>query len=523
MSSQKPWSQDVNLCEFLLSRHVREGRGEGVALLYRDCSFTYAEIDNMASKVGAFLLKRGVQPRDRIVLVLPDTPSFVAALFGSLAIGAIAVPLSPTLTTDEVSEITIRMRPRLCIVDEQFPDKCCELKDLCTDVVTAGDWVHRTGVFEEEASRSSPELVIHHRSANSIAYCLFSSGTSGPAKGIPHKHTDILECVAAYSLPVLRMAPSDRVLAVPKLTFGYGLGGNLFSSCFVGATSILLPQKSTGETIAAAADRYNPTLFLAQPRVLAEILQSDVSIGLKKLRLAVSAGEVLVNALYRRWRNKYEVDLLDGFGSTEVGHVFITNRIGDVKSECAGRTVDGFSVNIRTDGGEMAPSGTIGHLWVAGPSLATEYWEDPYRTRQQFADGWVRTGDLARMDQDGYIYISGRSDDMIKAGCGQWVSPIEIEAAIEQDNSVAECAVVGCADLLGIIRPKAYVVLRGGERPSAEIEARLKALVAKRWPELSHKHLGAVDFATSLPRNSNGKLQRFRLRPATLTEFSYQC
>jgi acyl-coenzyme A synthetase/AMP-(fatty) acid ligase len=279
----------------------------------------------------------------------------------------------------------------------------------------------------------------------------------------------------------------------------------------------------------AAADRYSPTLFLAQPRLLADLLRtpseggSDGLDSFRRLRLAVTAGEVLVEALYQRWHAAIGCELLDGFGSTEVGHVFITNRVGDARPGCAGRVVDGFSVRIVDETGAPAPAGVIGEMWVSGPSLAPGYLREPERTAVHFVDGWVRTGDLARCDEDGYIFICGRADEMIKAGCGQWVSPTEIEAVVARDSVVADCAVVGYSDPLGVVRPKAYVVLVAGTRPSVEIEARLKSAVASRFSELPHKHVDAVEFVSSLPRGATGKLQRFRLKPATLTEFSYQC
>jgi acyl-coenzyme A synthetase/AMP-(fatty) acid ligase len=239
--------------------------------------------------------------------------------------------------------------------------------------------------------------------------------------------------------------------------------------------------------------------------------------------LAVSAGEVLVPALYEKWRAKFTVELLDGFGSTEIGHVFISNRVGDVRKGSAGRMVDGHQAKILDESGGAVTDNAVGHLWVTGPSLAKGYWNDPARTRRHFDNGWVRTGDLFRRDEEGYYYSYGRADDMIKAGCGQWIAPTEVESVLLGDGAVAEVAVVGCSDANGIVRPKAYVVLRSGQRPRFEIEQRLKAAVAERWPEMTYKHLTAVEFTSGLPRNQNGKLERFKLSPATLTEFSYEC
>jgi acyl-coenzyme A synthetase/AMP-(fatty) acid ligase len=275
--------------------------------------------------------------------------------------------------------------------------------------------------------------------------------------------------------------------------------------------------------MAAAAKSYSPTVFLAQPRLLADLLRADSLEAFASLRLAVTAGEVLGSALYAHWRDRGGCELLDGFGSTEVGHVFITNRIEDVRPACAGRTIEGFSVRLSDELGRQVPCGVVGEIWVRGPSLAPGYCDEPERTRTCFVDGWFRTGDLGYRDEGGYIYICGRADDMIKTGCGQWVSPVEIEAVIADHPVVADCAVVGYSSPLGVVGLKAYAVLAPGARPDPELEERLKAAVAGRFGELAYKRIDAVEFVSALPRSATGKLQRYRLKPATLTEFSYEC
>ncbi len=511
----------LNLCDYMVYRHIREGRGDSIALLYKGSELTYSKIADLVSRSALVLRAQGVQPGDRVLLLLPDAPAFVALFFGILQVGGIAIPLNPGLEEVEVSQIAVHVNAKIAFVDEALQGKFAGLEAAGRPVMTVGDCVGRRAAFEQQAE-SGADLQVE-RAVDAVGYILFSSGTTGAPKGIPHRHTDIIDCIKAYSLPILNMSAADRVLAVPKLTFGYGLGGNLLSAFYVGGASILVPEPSSWESIGEAAARYSPTLFLGQPRLISNLLDGHLPEAFQHLRVAVSAGEVLAPALYQRWRAKLDVELLDGFGSTEIGHVFISNRIGDVRQGCAGRVLDGFEARILDDAGAEVGPDTVGHLWIRGSSLASGYWNDPERTRQHFRDGWARTGDLFRRDEEGYYYATGRSDDMIKAGCGQWVSPTEMEALLLEDEVVSDCAVVGFADEDGVVRPKAFIVLRSGLRPSVDIEERLKRMVAERWPDLPHKQLGAVEFVSALPRSSTGKLQRFRLRPATLTEFSYEC
>ena len=512
----------LNLSDLLVYRNIREGRGDSVALLYQNSKFTYSKIADLVSRAAEFLRRHGLEPGDRCLMLLPDNPAFVVAFFAVLEMGGTVFPINPAMGEKEVSAIAVRAKVKLIFVDETLAGKYKSLDSLGAVIVTTGDCSGRRAEFEEgiellNVSPSRPDTI------SDTAYCLFSSGTTGSPKGIPHRHHDIVECIKAYSLPVLGMSSNDRVLAVPKLTFGYGLGGNLLSSFYVGGTSILVPEAPCRESMLEAAARYKPTLFLGQPRVIADLLQRPPYGSFEHLRLAVSAGEVLASVLYQRWQEAVKVELLDGFGSTEVGHVFISNSVGDVRPGCAGRVLADFEVKILDDQDVEVPPNTIGHLWVRGPSLALEYWEDPERTRQHFRNGWVRTGDLFRQDAEGYLYACGRADDMIKAGCGQWVSPQEVESVLQEDHSVADCAVIGYSDEYGVVRTKAYVQLHPEHRPSADLEKHLKRMVSERWPEMDYKHLSALEFASELPRSSTGKLQRFRLRPATLTEFSYDC
>lgn len=517
------WPEDVNLAHHLVIRHVENGQGRRTAIMYEDREITYEELSSLIPRAANLLDATGIGKEDSVVLLIPDTPAFVTAFFAILHVGAVAVPLNPLLSCNDVTDLVLAVGPKAVFVDADFEDKFRDLQKIISNLFVTGDCCDRQDQFESLLANTIETTSPPTRARDAIAYCLFSSGTTGRPKGIPHRHTDILHCIEAYSVPILGMCQEDRVLAVPKLTFGYGLGGNLLSSLYVGAASILIPETISRVALLRNASRYSPTLFLGQPRMIADLIRNGSTHELSTLRLAVSAGEVLAPALYDLWRSTRDVELLDSFGSTEVGHVFISNHIGDVQASCAGRVVHGFEVKILDDAGQPVPLGAIGHLWVRGPSLALEYWNDRERTEQSFVNGWAKTGDLFRQDERGYLYACGRADDMIKAGCGQWVSPIELENTLQEHPHVLEVAVVGYSDELGIVRPKAIVVLRAGIRPSTALERELRSCVSATYQDFPYKHLGAVEFASSLPRSSTGKLQRFLLKPATLTEFSYNC
>lgn len=390
--------------------------------------------------------------------------------------------------------------------------------------VGAGDCHGVRSELEEAITAAAAEPEPCSSSAGTLAYCLFSSGTTGRPKGIVHRHTDILHCADAYAVAVLGMGEDEVVLAVPKLTFGYGLGGNLLFALLLGAAATLVPEPSTAASIAAAARTYEPSLMLAQPRMISEILGDEAHpAAFTSLRLAVSAGEALSPALYDRWKAATGLELLDGFGSTEVGHIFISNYPDDARPGCAGRVLPGYEVKILDESGDPLPVGATGALWVKGASVAPFYWNDPDRTATAFRDGWVASGDLFHADSDGYLYYRGRSDEMIKAGCGAWVSPTALEAVLVGHPTVLECAVAGASDADGVVRPRAYAVLHADREPGLALAGELKALVAERWPELSYMHLQDVVFLPALPRTSTGKVQRFKLGAGTLTEFSYEC
>jgi acyl-coenzyme A synthetase/AMP-(fatty) acid ligase len=522
LTSDQILPRDINLAEHLVYEKPARGVGARLALEIDDRRISYAELTRDTQALASVLERHGVESGDRVAIVLGDCETFALAFFAILHLGAVAVPLNPSYAREDFDLLFARLEPKLAIVQEESHHKIAGTTRF--PLLQASGNLQQPGEVETDliAARGTPAPAIV-RDSDRVAYILHSSGTTGPPKSIPHRHEDIIHCIKAYAIAILGMTADDRVLAVPKLTFGYGLGGNLLSSLYVGGCSILVRQLSSPDVMRDAARRFRPTLFLAQPRTLVGVLQLGDPDVFSELRLAVSAGEVLAPSLRQKWLDATSVELLDGFGSTEVGHVFISNVPGKVVPGSAGRVVPGFEVSIVDEAGELVPPETPGQLLVRGPSLAACYYRDPERTADVFVDGWVRTGDVFRADRDGNHFALGRADDMIKVGCGEWVSPIELEMWLSTDPAVADCAVSAWQDADGILRVKAHVVLTNGLRPVSTITDRLTALVRRRAQEMTHKQLAAVDYVSALPRSANGKLQRSRLGAVSMTEYSYSC
>jgi benzoate-CoA ligase len=520
-------AEPVNLAEHLLDRHVREGRGERTMLWYQSSRFTYAEVADLTSRAASVLRDLGVCEQDRVLLLLPDTPAFVGAFFGALALGGIVVPLSPALTPDDVLFVTAHTEARIAIVDERIADKFSTLRSVPTlsELVLAGDCAGVRSTWERALDTAEPRSNPTKPVRGDLAYCLFSSGTTGRPKGVVHRHADILHCARAYALPELEMNERDVILSIPKLSFGYGLGGNLLFGALVGASCILEDEPSSATKVCALAIRHSPTVLLAQPRMIAEVLElNPPPETFSHLRCCISAGENLPPSLAERWMGRFGTEVLDGYGSTEMGHIFISSRRGDFRAGSVGRVLRDYDVRIVDERGEPIPRGEVGELWARGPSLAPFYWNDSRRTKEAFRDGgWFATGDLFSQDAEGYLYPRGRIDELIKVGCGEWVSPGEIEEVLSRHAAVADSAVVAGSDPNGITRLKAYVVLRPESVPSESLEEELKERVRQEWPDLHHKRLSLVEFASALPRTVNGKLQRFKLSQQSAIGFSYDC
>jgi benzoate-CoA ligase family protein len=512
----------LNACWYLLDRRLEAGDGERVALEQGGARVSHAELAARVAQAANGLRALGVRPEERVPLVLLDAVEFVASFLGALRIGAVPVPMSTMLTGGELAFQCNDARARVAIasgalapVVKDMVAECRELTDLVIDgdgqngfeVALAGPLrVHR---YQQWATEQPTEAEVYPTSPDSPAFWLYTSGTTGKPKAAMHRHADLPYTAETYGQQVLGITPEDRCYSVAKLFFAYGLGNSLTFPLSVGASAVLDPARPTPQSVAAALRERRPTLFFAVPTFYAALLAADLPAdSFASVRLAVSAGEPLPAGIFHRFKERFGLDVLDGLGTTEALHIFISNRPGDIRPGTTGFVVPGYRVRLVSDEGAPVPPGETGHLEVSGESVATGYWCRTEVTRRTFKGEWLRTGDVYSCSEDGVFTYAGRSDDMIKAG-GIWVSPAEVEATLVQHPDVQEAAVVGRRTAEGLQEPAAYVVTLPGRSPGAEelVEFCRERLAAFKRPR-------QVLFVDDLPKTATGKIQRYKLRDA---------
>jgi len=509
----------LNACEWLLDRRIEAGDGDRVAIESGGERLTYADLADWVARTAAALARLGVRPEERVPLVLVDGPHFVAAFLGALRLGAVPVPLSTMLTGPELAFQCGDARARVAVASAALAPTVRELAALAagtlTDLVVAGDGevetpagMRRHRLAELLGGAPAPDPT-YDAWPDSPAFWLYTSGTTGKPKAAMHRHADLPFTAETYGRQVLGITPDDRCYSVAKLFFAYGLGNSLTFPLSVGATAILDPARPTPQGVAAAVRETRPTLFFAVPTFYAALLAAELPRDtFASVRLAVSAGEPLPAGLYHRFADRFGVEILDGIGTTEALHIFVSNRPGDVQPGTSGRVVPGYQARLVDDEGAPVPPEEHGHLLVAGESVATGYWCRTAVTRRTFQGEWLRTGDVYTCSEDGLFTYAGRSDDMIKAG-GIWVSPAEVEATLVQHGDVLEAAVVARRNADGVQEPAAFVVVLPGRTPKAD---ELVDFCRERLA--SFKRPRQVLFVDELPKTATGKIQRFKLRDA---------
>jgi benzoate-CoA ligase len=493
-----------NAADDLLARAAARGRERVLRCEGRDTSG--ATLAARVLAVQAELSARGLEPGDRVLLLLRDTPAFHAGFLGAMRGGYVPVPISTLLPPKDVAFIARDAGVRALLLDAELP---AAVRDPALFPDGASALVARAGELDGVSSRAEPPAA-PTRGADA-AFFLYTSGTTGEPKGVVHRHLDLPATAELYARDVLGMGPADRVLSAAKLFFAYGLGNSLTFPLYLGAEVVLLPERPTPESIFALLRGERPTLFFGVPTLYAALLaHPELPAALSGLRLCVSAGEALAAALFTRWRERFGVEILDGLGSTEMLHIFLSNRAGSVRPGSSGTPVAGYRVRIVDEAGRDVRDGEAGTLLAHGPSAAASYHRRPAQTAAtMFAPGWLRTGDSYRRDADGFYWHVGRSDDLMKVG-GQYVSPVEVEAALAEHPDVVEAAVVAHADEHELVKPHAFVVLRAGARAGDALAAELQAFVKARLAP--HKYPRWVEFVDALPRTATGKIQRFVLR-----------
>jgi benzoate-CoA ligase family protein len=506
-----------NITEWFLDRPA-EAHPERIAILGEPAVVRYGELRDLANRAGNALLAGGCARSDRVLIVLRDSAEFIAAFFGAAKIGAIPVPVNSFARTADYSFYLSDSRASVAIVDEAALSEflpAAEAANVQVVVVGENSGASEELAWAERIAAASPELSTCTTAACDPAFLLYTSGSGGRPKAAVHQHKDMLVTTRSYAEGVLGIRADDRFFSVSKLFFAYGLGNGMYFPLCVGASTILNPERTRIDRVAEIVARHRPTIFFGVPTFYAALLQEfnrGLAVDLSSVRLAVSAGEPLPAELFNQFRERFGIEILDGIGSTEMLHIFVSNRPGSARPGACGTPVPCYEVRIADDSGQPCGADEIGNLFVKGESAFSEYWQKPDYT-ERVADGWVATGDKFFCDADGYYHYSGRSDDMMKVS-GMWVSPIEVENALLGDERIAEAAVVGMTDDAGLVKPVAYVVLTAGTQPHPEIAHAIEEALRARL--VHYKCPREIRFLEDLPKTVTGKIQRFLLREGSI-------
>jgi benzoate-CoA ligase family protein len=503
-----------NIAEWFLDRPA-EAHPERIAILGEPAGVRYGELRDLANCAGNALLASGRARGDRVLIVLRDSAEFIAAFFGAAKIGAIPVPINSFARAGDYSFYLSDSGASVAIVNESaLSEFLPAARAAKVQVVVVDEKSRASDAFSwaEWIAAASSELSACTAAACDPAFLLYTSGSGGRPKAAVHQHKDMLVATRSYAEGVLGIRTDDRFFSVSKLFFAYGLGNGMYFPLWVGASTILNPEKTRIDRIVELVARHRPTIFFGVPTFYTALLREfnrGLAVDLSSVRLAVSAGEPLPAEVFNQFREHFGIEILDGIGSTEMLHIFISNRPGRAWPGTCGTPVPNYEVRITDDAGQLCRADEIGNLFVKGESAFAEYWQKPDYTARVKADGWVATGDKFLCDADGYYHYSGRSDDMMKVS-GMWVSPIEVENALLGDERIAEAAVVGVADGGGLVKPVAYVVLTAGIQPHPEIARAIEEAVRARL--VHYKCPREFHFVEALPKTVTGKIQRYLLR-----------
>ncbi|HSA01920.1 MAG TPA: non-ribosomal peptide synthetase [Candidatus Paceibacterota bacterium] len=499
-------TERINIADELLRENLVR-RGAQSAIYHGQSRITFLELAANTRQFGRFFLDLGLRRRDRIVIQLPDRPECIYAFLGGIQAGLWPILVNPELSHEARNHIVSDSGATALVTDRAQADA-----EACTTSLrlrlNIDDDQFRHGV-----RAASPELDPHLAHPDDIAFFLYSSGSTGHPKGVPHRHKDMLFCADSYGANVLKITERDRHFSASKLFFAYGLGNSLFLPFRFGASTVLFSDKPAPGDILRIIARHRPTIFFGVPALYSMLVKTlDDSAELDSLRLCVSAGEALPAAIVRDWQRLTGVEVLDGIGSTEALHIFISNFPGRIRPGSSGSVVPPYEATLASEGGSPVAPGQLGSLLIRGGSTAAYYWNQPTKTAQtMLQDGWLKTGDIY-VEEDGYYAYQGREDDMFKVDA-RWVSPIQVEEVLRRHQAVRDCAVTW-RKLEGLVRPMAFVIVNEGFAADSNLEKGLRLFAREKLPE--HMCPVQIQFRETLPRTDTGKIQRFRLRQTGL-------
>jgi benzoate-CoA ligase family protein len=530
-----------NMADYFLYHNLEEGRENKVCIYFEDQTYTYGDAARMSNRVGNALRELGTEIEDRVLIVLPDCPEFVWTWFGAARIGAVITMVNPLLPADDYKYYLDYTRAKVAIIHESllntFNEAAANARYLSA-VLVVGEREHDHDIdftndslvwssFGGAVLAAADECIRADTHRDDIAIWLFTSGSTGHPKGAVHLQHDLPFNTEVFAKRTMGVNEKDLTVSVPKLFFGYATGTNLLFPFAVGGATALFSERSTPEKLFEVIERYRPTILTTVPTMINSMLNmTDAnSRDLSSLRFCYSAGEALPVELYERWKRSLGVEICDGIGSAEMFHIYITNRPGDVKPGSLGKTVEGYEAKIVDAEGNEVPANEMGTLKIKGDSAALCYWNAHEKSKETFAGDWCTTGDQFHVDDEGYYWYHGRTDDMLKVS-GIFVAPAEIENCLLQHEAVRECAVIGNDAGDGLVKPKAFVVLReefaaglqgsksraGAKQldPPERLIEELQAFVKSRLA--AYKYPRWIEFVPSLPKNDRGKIDRKKLK-----------
>jgi benzoate-CoA ligase len=505
--------EHYNAAVDLIERNLA-ARPEKIAYIDDRGSYSFADLAERVNRCANALTELGLTLETRVMVCLLDTIDFPSVFLGAIKAGLVPVAVNTLLTSSDFDFMLRDSRAQALVVSEPLVpafDPLLEGQPLLKHVIVSGESSSGHLRLKDLVEKAGKDFTAAPTRADDACFWLYSSGSTGTPKGVVHVQTSMIRTAELYAQPILGIQESDLVFSAAKLFFAYGLGNALSFPLSVGATTVLLGERPTPQAVCRILREDRPTIFYGVPTLYTALLSSP---DLPKreelnLRLCTSAGEALPPEVGRRWLDHTGVDILDGLGSTEMLHIFLSNRPGDVRYGSTGKPVPGYDVRLVDEEGKPVTKGEIGELQVSGPTGAAYYWNNRDKSRNTFLGPWTRSGDKYTESDDGYFVYSGRNDDMLKVS-GIWVSPFEVESALTSHAAVLEAAVVGQADENGLVKPKAYVVLRPNVPQTPELAANLQQHV--KGSLAPYKYPRWIEFVAELPKTATGKIQRFKLR-----------
>ena len=509
--------RDYNAADDLIGRNLAAGRGRKTAFIDDAGSYTYEDLAARANRFGNVLGALGLMREQRILMCVHDTIDFPTVFLGAIKAGVVPIAVNTLLTQTDYEYMLTDSRARVAVVSAPLLDTFAPLLDrvptLERIVVAGGEGGQpRTDSLAALMDPASDRFQTAPTTCDDPCFWLYSSGSTGAPKGTVHVQSSLIQTYELYAKPILGIREDDVVFSAAKLFFAYGLGNGLTFPLAAGATAVLMAERPTPASVSKRLREHRPTIFYGVPTLYASMLASPdcPTRGELAIRVCTSAGEALPEDIGRRWTERFGVEILDGIGSTEMLHIFLSNRPGEVHYGTTGKAVPGYDVRLIDDQGQVIDrDGEPGELQIAGPTSALLYWNNRAKSRDTFQGPWTRSGDKYSRNADGYYVYAGRNDDMLKVS-GIYVSPIEVESCLIEHESVLEAAVVGHEDDDRLIKPKAFIVLKPDVRPTPALAESIKAHVKAHLAP--YKYPRWMEFVDELPKTATGKIQRFKLR-----------